>query len=149
MRMRGLRGHCESSKTQIDGCKTNARLRVSGFVCLRFLGNIIDAHGKPCAIACVMRLRFLTARACVTNELCMMTGAKHRARSARGARGSNPSQKTPRQRSARSALSTHFARSAKCVASYSKARGNSMGTHTASRMLWPRAILTRNMAQRL
>ncbi len=36
--------------------------------------------------------------------LCMMTDAKHRARSARGARGSNPSQKTPRQRSARSAL---------------------------------------------
>ena len=40
-----------------------------------------------------------------------------------GARGSNPSQKTPRQRSARSALSTPFARSAKGVASYSKAHG--------------------------
>ena len=63
---------------------------------------IIDAHGKPRA----MRLCFLKARACATDGLCMMTGAKHRVRSTRGARGSNPSQKTPRQRGA-IAPSTH------------------------------------------
>ncbi len=62
----------------------------------------------------------------------IFTDAKHRVQATswtrvasnalwRGARGSNPSQKTPRQRGA-IAPSTHFARSARCVASYSKAQ---------------------------
>ncbi len=58
----------------------------------------IAAHGKPYAIAVRYALVLLTAHASATDLLCMMTDAKHRARSARGARGSNPSQKTPRQR---------------------------------------------------
>ena len=103
---RGARGSNPSQKTprqrgEFIPSHTQARFSTCLSRC------IIDAHGKPRA----MRLCFLMAHARATDGLCMMTDAKHRARSARGARGSNPSQKTPRQRSARSALSTRVARS--------------------------------------
>ena len=95
------------------------------------------------------RLRFVKARACVTDLLCMMTDAKHRVRSTRGARGSNPSQKTPRQRGA-VAPSTHFARSARCVASYSKARfkeTRKLTRNTAKNHLFCLTLATRRIAR--